>query len=163
MLDIKFIKEHPDLIKEAARKKHLDFDVSALLEVEEKRAAAQREFEALRTEQNKLGEEIPKATDPVVRAKLIEDLKPLKEKVQAAEEAMKAVMKEWQALMLQVPNIPDMTVPEGEDDTGNVETKVWGDKPVFSFTPKDHIALMESLGMAGNSGQQQERGGHPRR
>jgi seryl-tRNA synthetase len=148
MLDIKFIKEHPDLIKEAARKKHLDFDVSALLEVEEKRAAAQREFEALRTEQNKLGEEIPKATDPVVRAKLIEDLKPLKEKVQAAEEQVKVVMKDWQALMLQVPNIPDMTVPEGEDDTGNVETKVWGDKPVFSFTPKDHIALMESLGMA---------------
>jgi seryl-tRNA synthetase len=119
MLDIKFIKEHPDLIKEAARKKHLDFDVSALLEVEEKRAAAQREFEALRTEQNKLGEEIPKATDPVVRAKLIEDLKPLKEKVQAAEEAMKAVMKEWQALMLQVPNIPDAPASVEDDEWGD--------------------------------------------
>ncbi len=147
MLDIKFIKEHPDLIKEAARKKHLDFDVSKLLEVEEKRAAAQKAFEELRTEQNKLGEEIPKTTDQAARAKLIEDLKPLKEKVQAAEETVKAVMKDWQALMLQVPNIPDMTVPEGASDAENVEYKVWGEKPSFDFQVKDHTELMEKSDM----------------
>jgi seryl-tRNA synthetase len=147
MLDIKFIKENPDLVKEAARKKHLSFDVSQLLEVEEKRAAAQREFEALRTEQNTLSDEIPKTTDAAVRTKLIEDLKPLKEKVQKAEEDIKTIMKDWQALMLQVPNIPDMTVPEGEDDTGNVESKVWGIAPTFDFPVKDHVELMTSLGM----------------
>lgn len=147
MLDIKFIKENPDLVKEAARKKHLSFDVSQLLEVEEKRAAAQREFEALRTEQNTLSDEIPKTTDVAMRAKLIEDLKPLKEKVQKAEEDIKTIMKDWQALMLQVPNIPDMTVPEGEDDTGNVESKVWGTAPTFDFPVKDHVELMTSLGM----------------
>ena len=50
--------------------------------------------------------------------------------------------------MLSVPNIPDISVPEGEDDSSNVEAKVWGEKPVFQFTPKDHIALMESLDIA---------------
>ncbi len=148
MLDIKFIKEHPDLIKEAARKKHIDFDVAALLALEEQRAAAQKHFESLRTEQHALSDEIPKTTDPEKRAALLIDLKPRKEKVQAAEEAVKLVMKDWQALMLQVPNIPDMSVPEGEDDRGNLEVKVWGEKPKFSYTPKDHIELMEKLGMA---------------
>lgn len=148
MLDIKFIKENPDLIKEAVRKKHLSFNVDELLALEEKRSTLQREFEALRTEQNKLSDEIPKTTDTNKRAALLVDLKPLKEKVQAAEEEVKKVTHDWQLLMLQVPNVPDMTVPEGQDDSGNVEAKVWGEKPEFSFEPKDHIALMESLSMA---------------
>ncbi len=148
MLDIKFIKENPDLIKEAARKKHIDFDVAALLVLEEKRSAAQKNFEALRTEQNTLSDEIPKATDQAVRAKLIEDLKPLKEKVQAAEEDVKSITREWQLMMLQVPNVPDMTVPEGDSDADNAEIRTWGEKQSFSFTPKNHIEIMEKLDMA---------------
>ncbi len=147
MLDIKFIKENPDLIKEAARKKHIDFDVSQLLELEEKRSNAQKNFEALRTKQNALGEEIPKTADASARASLIESLKPIKEEVQKAEEELRSIMKDWQALMLKVPNIPDMSVPEGEDDTSNKEIKVWGEKPAFSFVPKDHIQLLESNNM----------------
>lgn len=147
MLDIKFIKENPDLVKEAARKKHLSFDVSQLLDVEEKRKNAQSLFETLRTEQNTLGEEIPKTTDPALRAKLIGDLKPLKEKVQAAEEDIKTIMKDWQALMLQVPNIPDMSSPEGADETASVVEKTWGEKPVFDFEAKDHLDIMLALDM----------------
>lgn len=147
MLDIKFIRENPELIKEAARKKHVSFDVDALLVLEEKRKEALTAFETLRAEQNKLSDEIPKATDASHRQALIDALKPLKEKVGEAEEAAKAITKDWQLLMLQVPNIPDISVPEGDEDAGNVEVKVWGEKPTFSFTPKDHIALMESLGM----------------
>ena len=147
MLDIRFIKENPDLIKEATRKKHLSFDVDALLALEEKRKELLTSFESLRAEQNKLSDEIPKASDQAARAALIESLKPLKEKVGAAEEAYKEVLQEWQALMLQVPNVPDVSVPEGEDDSANVEVKTWGEIPAFSFTPKDHIALMESLDM----------------
>lgn len=148
MLDIKFIRENPDLIKEGARKKHINFDVDALLSVEEKRKAALTAFETVRAEQNTLSDEIPKTTDATKRAELIEGLKGLKEKVQAAEEVVREITKEWQTLMLQVPNVPDVSVPEGEDDAGNVEVSVWGEKPVFEFTPKNHIELMESLGMA---------------
>lgn len=49
--------------------------------------------------------------------------------------------------MLQVPNIPDISVPEGESDADNKEVRVWGNKPVFSFEPKNHIELMENLNM----------------
>lgn len=146
MLDIKFIKENPELIKDAARKKHIAFDVDELLVLEERRKVALAAFESARSEQNTLSNEIPQAA-PDARAKLIEDLKPLKEKVQAAEEGLKAVMKDWQALMLRVPNIPDMSVPKGDDETGNVTVKEWGEKPQFDFAPKDHIELMTALDM----------------
>lgn len=148
MLDIKFIKENKDLIKAGALKKHISFDVDALVALDEKRLEALASFESLRTQQNKLGEEIPKTADAAVRAKLIADLGPLKGQVQAAEEAFKTIMKDWQTLMLQVPNIPDMTVPEGEDDAGNQEVKVWGEKKVFDFPAKNHIEIMEALNMA---------------
>lgn len=148
MLDIKFIKENKDLIKEGARKKHISFDVDALLAVDDKRLAALAQFETLRTSQNKLSDEIPKTTDQATRAKLIADLGPLKTQVQEAEENLKTIMKEWQSLMLQVPNIPDMTVPEGEDDADNQEVKVWGEKKIFDFPAKNHIEIMEALDMA---------------
>lgn len=147
MLDIKFIKENPDIIKEAVQKKNLSFNVDELLAVEEKRREAQSHYESLRTEQNTLSDKIPQTSDANERAKLIEDLKPLKEKVQEAEEAIRVVMKEWQALMLQVPNIPDMSAPIGPDESANVVQKTWGNKPVFEFTPKDHIEIMTALDM----------------
>ena len=142
MLDIKFIRENPDLIKEAVRKKHLSFDVDALLVLEEKRKVTLTAFEDARAEQNRLSDEIPKAA-PEARGQLIEDLKPLKEKVQAAEEEVKVVMKDWQLMMLQVPNVPDMSVPEGASDEENVEVRVSGEKPSFDFAVKDHTELME--------------------
>ncbi len=147
MLDIKFIRENQELIKQAANKKHLSFDVSKLIKIDDDRREALSAFEKLRAEQNKLGEDIAKA-DISLKAKMVEDLKPLKENVNKAEELVREITKEWQKLMLEVPNIPDFSVPEGEDDSSNVESKVWGEKPIFQFVPKDHIALMESLGIA---------------
>ena len=148
MLDIKFIRENPDLIKDAVRKKKMSFDVDALLALEEKRKNALSAFENVRAEQNRLSDEIPKTTDPEKRAALLVDLKPLKEKVQLAEEEVKSITKEWQLMMLQVPNIPDMTVPEGGSDADNQEVRVWGEKTEFPFPAKSHIEIMESLDMA---------------
>ncbi len=148
MLDIKFIKENPDLIKEAVRKKNVSLDVDALLALDDQRKAAMMEFENVRAEQNRLSDEIPKQSDATVRATMIADLKPLKEKMQAAEEAVRVVMKDWQALMLQVPNIPDMSAPEGPDEKSSVVQKTWGEKPMFDFVPKDHIEIMTALDIA---------------
>lgn len=148
MLDIKFIKENPEIIKDAVRKKKVNFDVDALLALEEKRKEALLAFENARSTQNTLSAEVAHARDNTERERLIESLKPIKEEVQKNEETLREVMREWQALMLQVPNVPDISVPEGEDDSANVEVKVWGEKPTFSFPVKNHIELMESLDMA---------------
>lgn len=148
MLDIKFIRENADLIKEAARKKHIDFDVNNLLKIDKDRLEVLQKVEALRGEQNKASEDIVRMSDAIAKESLKSKMKTLKEELTILEEKLKKVTTEWQLQMLHVPNIPDMTVPEGESDTDNVEIKTWGDKPKFDFEPKDHVELMTELGLA---------------
>jgi seryl-tRNA synthetase len=146
MLDIKFIRENPDLIKEAARKKKIDFDVQKLIEVDEKRRQVLLSVEKKRTEQNDVSKKITSAR-PEEKAMLITEMQKVKAEMQKEEEQLKEIMKEWQILMVQVPNVPDISVPEGESDKDNAEVRTWGEAPKFDFIPKNHIELMEGLDM----------------
>ena len=141
MLDIKFIRENADLVRAAAKKKRVDFKVEDLLAIDDERLKLMQEVQALRSEQNKLGEELARNKTP----ELLDKLKELKVKFKTGEEALRELMTNWQKLMLQVPNIPDISVPDGESDADNQEIKTWGEKPKFDFTPKDHIELMTKL------------------
>lgn len=85
---------------------------------------------------------------PTEKQKLLEEMGALKEEMKKEEEALKSVMEEWRSLMVRVPNIPDMTVPDGDSDADNQEHKVWGDKTVFDFEPKSHVDLMLKHDMA---------------
>ena len=75
-------------------------------------------------------------------------MKFVKESLAKDEEKRKDVMKEWQTLMLAVPNIPVISVPDGESDADNKEVHARGTKPSFGFPPKNHIELMEKLDLA---------------
>ena len=147
MLDIKFIRENKDVIKEGAKKKHIEVDIDGLLSVDEKRLELLSRVEFLRGEQNKMNNSIASEKDMTIRGQMIGEMKMVKEDLMSKEEELKAVMIEWQGLMLTVPNIPDMSVPEGESDEDNQEIKEWGEKPNFSFEPKDHVELMNNLKM----------------
>lgn len=147
MLDIKFIRENADLVKEGARKKRVEVDIDRLLAVDEERRVLAQQVEGKRAEQNLASKRIALAKGDE-KDKLIEAMQHLKAGMAEIEEKYKGVFEEWQKLMLMVPNIPDMTVPEGESDADNQEVKTWGDIPQFSFTPKDHVTLMTELGMA---------------
>jgi len=143
MLDIKFIRENKDLVAEAARKKQIKLDVSELLKIDEERIKVLTEVEQMRARQNQVSEEIARAGDN--RDSLIDEMKTLKDELQIKEEELKELVKKWQALMILVPNIPDASVPEGKDDSENLEHKVWGEKPKFNFIPKGHIELLQTL------------------
>jgi len=147
MLDIKFIKENPDLIKEAVRKKHVKFDVDELLKIEEERIQNLQLVENLRAEQNKVTEKISGTTDPVVREQLIGDMRQFKDHLKEKEDKLEEIMNKWRLLMLLVPNVPDASVPDGADESANQEIKRWGDIPIFDFDPKDHMELMTKLDM----------------
>ena len=147
MLDIKFIRENADLVKAGATKKRLTVDVDRLLALDDRRKALRQELDGKRAEQNLASKTIVLAKDQE-KEKLLEAMRHLKQGMADLEEEYKKVMEEWQVLMLSIPNIPDISVPEGESDADNREVKVWGEKPTFSFTPKDHVALMTALGMA---------------
>lgn len=147
MLDIKFIRENADIVKMAAQKKRMKVDIDRLIKIDDSRREIMQRLEAKRAEQKKASDAIPTTSDPAVRQQLIADMQVLKADIQKDEEALKPVMEEWQALMLQVPNIPDMTVPDGDSDADNEEVKVWGEKTVFPFEAKDHVELMTKHGM----------------
>lgn len=146
MLDIKFIRENKDIVALGAKKKKSNFDVDALIALDDKRLLLLKAYEEMRAEQNKMSESIASASGED-RDRMIASMKEVKETMQGKEEELKAVMKDWQALMLDVPNIPDMSVPDGDSDADNQEIKVWGEKPIFEFEAKDHIEIMTKLGM----------------
>ncbi len=147
MLDIKFIRDNADVIKTGAKKKHIEIDIDKLIAVDDQRRELLKAVEDLRAQQNAANDAVVKAV-PEEREKLIADLKTVKAEMQAKEEKLKEIMHEWQLLMVQVPNIPDMTVPEGDSDADNVEVKKWGTQPAFSFAPKSHFELMQFNDMA---------------
>ncbi|MFA6253872.1 MAG: serine--tRNA ligase [Candidatus Paceibacterota bacterium] len=144
MLDIKFIRENKDLIAEAARKKRLGFKIDELLKADDERVKIVGLVDNLRREQNEASAGISQASGDE-KAKLIEKMSSVKTDLQKGEEELKEVMKTWQRLMLEVPNIPDMSVPEGDDDSGNQEVKVWGERRKFDFIPKSQVDLMTAL------------------
>ncbi len=146
MLDIRFIKEHKEVIKEGARKKHIDFDVDALLALDDTRRTLLADIEKKRALQNSYNDKIVTATSGEERVRLVSDMQSLKTELKKLEEEHKKIMHDWQALMLTVPNIPDISVPEGDSDEQNLEIRAWGEKTTLP-NPKDHITLMEALDM----------------
>lgn len=146
MLDIKFIRENKELIKLGAQKKYITFDVDALIEVDEKRRSLMTLVEGKKAKQGEVGLKIQTAS-PEEKNTLITEMQALKNEIQTEEEKLKEIMKEWQTLMVEVPNIPDMSVPDGASDEENLEVKVWGEIPKFSFDIQSHIDLMTKLDM----------------
>lgn len=147
MLDIKFIRQNKDIIQAGAVKKRLDFDVEKLITIDVRRLELLQLVEQFRAEQNKVSDKIVTTSDASVRETFIDQMKTLKEDLKRKEDELKEVMTEWQKMMLAVPNIPDMSVPDGESDADNVEIKKWGEIRQFDFEAKDHVELMTNLKM----------------
>ncbi|HRY62251.1 MAG TPA: serine--tRNA ligase [Candidatus Paceibacterota bacterium] len=147
MLDIKFIKENPDLIKEAARKKHSNFKVEELIEADGDRVALIKEVDEIRAKQNAMNPKISSTSDMKERNDLIFQMKEIKDELQKKEARLEEVMKKWRSLMVQVPNVPDMSVPEGASDADNKEIKTWGNIAKFDFTPKSQHEILLDLDM----------------
>jgi len=147
MLDIKFIRENLDLIKVAIEKKKSVVDIDKLIAVDDERREIMQALEEKRAKQNRVSDGIPTASDQTTREDLIKEMQTLKAEIQEDEEKLKPAMVEWQTLMLQVPNIPDMSVPDGDSEDDNEEIKTWGNKSKFDFVAKDHVELMTDLKM----------------
>ncbi len=152
MLDIKFIRENLELVKLAATKKKIKVDLDRLAVVDDARRGVMTEMEIKKAEQNRVSADVATAA-PEVRAQLILEMQALKASIQADEEKLKPLLDEWKTLMLQVPNIPDMSVPMGDSDADNLEVKVWNpdgstETPApLPFPMLDHVDLMTKLKM----------------
>ncbi len=166
MLDIKRIRENPQLIKEAAEKKRISCDVDRLCAVDEQRKRIQQELDGLRTESNELGPQMALFSNPksdwyqraIADGKTPDDIKGLaretretlsgiKARIKELEEEARAIGQEFDQLMLTIPQPPGPDVPVGADDTENVVLRTEGEPRTFEFEPKDHVELGKALGI----------------
>ncbi|MBI4990463.1 serine--tRNA ligase [Candidatus Gottesmanbacteria bacterium] len=148
MLDIKFIRENLESCKQSAINKNREVDWEKLLTLDEKRRKLIGEVEALRGKRNQLAKSQIPNPKQIQNSKFkiqIDEGKKLKEEISRLEDELRTVEKEFNQLMLTVPNVPDKSVPVGKDASGNKEVKKWGEIPKFSFKPLDHIELAKRL------------------
>ena len=146
MLDVKFIREHIDLVKKGAEIKRIKVDLDRLLDLDNEMRPLQLQLEKLLADRNRLSKDIGKAS-PADREVLKTAVQDIKGKVETITETLKPKKEEYDALMLLVPAPPAEGVPVGKDDSENVPIRHVGEVPKFSFTPKDHAALGERLGI----------------
>src|ERR1035437_1172305 len=147
MLDLKFIRENPDLVREAARKKRNDLPLDELLALDRDVMLERQAINDLREQQNGVSRQVRDAATPEARQALIAEGRSLGNEIARRESQQKVVDDKLQALLLRVPNIPDPSVPEGNGEDDNVAIRHWGEPPRFDFAPRDHVTLIESLDM----------------
>lgn len=142
MLDIQFIRDHPEKIKKAARDKQLNPKVvDEVLRLDNERRKLIVEVENLRSKRNQLSKELSKKRS----AKLQQEATEVKKQLKDIEPQLKKTDAAFNDLMLQVPNVPDPEVPVGPDESGNQVVRRWGTPPKFTFSPRDHIELGQML------------------
>ncbi len=145
MLDIKFIRENPEKVKEACRQKGVKIDIGELLEIDRKRGEALRALEDMRAQKNAANKEIQRAESQKEKDKIILKMRELDGNNDRLDEKFRELDGEFNELMLLVPNIPSEDTPIGRDENDNKEVEKWGVLPKFKFEAKNHIQLGEDL------------------
>lgn len=148
MLDIKRIRSNPEEIKRALKKRHGDYPIDKVLELDEKRRGLLKEVEEMKARQNQVSKEIPKLkkegkdTEPILA-----EMKALSDKIKELDSEVKIVEEELRNILLQIPNTPHESVVEGKDDSENVEIRKFGELRKFGFEPKPHWEIGANLGI----------------
>ncbi|MGA7277449.1 MAG: serine--tRNA ligase [Desulfocapsaceae bacterium] len=151
MLELRFIREHLDLVKANTAKRGLNTDmIDRFAEVDRGRLAALAEGESLKNRRNTVSKEIAlfkKSGDETAAQPLIEEMKTANSRIKELDRELLIIHNELEDIVMSIPNLCDDSVPEGQDETDNIEVKRWGDKPAFNFAPKPHWDLGVELGV----------------
>ncbi|HVH32261.1 MAG TPA: serine--tRNA ligase [bacterium] len=147
MLDLKLIRDNPDLVRAGVRKKGGDVaQIDRILELDRKRRALVQEVEHLRAEQNRASGEVAKLQG-ADREKRIRALRQVSDGLKAVEPNLRTLEEDLDRALRALPNLPHESVPPGEDSSANVTLRSWGTKPQFSFPPRDHVEVGARLGI----------------
>lgn len=166
MLDIKFIRENVEQVREACRNKNNKCDLDRLIAVDTRRRALQQESDTLRAKSNELSGQVglyknPKSkwyqqalasgrSEAEVKAEgdqIAAESAQVKQRIKELEDEAKTVATEFDALMLTVPQVPSAQTPIGPDASGNIEVRRVGEPRKFDFELKDHVVLGTTLGL----------------
>ena len=147
MLDLDFIRAHPDEVKEALVKLNTDAPIDEILELDKQRREILKELEELRHRRKVVSKEIPAVKDEAKRQELSEEMRQVRERISELEEKLRVVEEKLYEDLLWVPNMPHPKVPVGKDETENVVVRTWGEPREFDFEPLPHWELGERLGI----------------
>lgn len=146
MLDMKFIREHPDLVREGIQKKGDVDRVDEVLKLDARRRDLLQKGEMLKSRRNTVSEEIGKVKRGGQDAsKSIEEMEHVKQQIKGFDDELKTVEEDLNRIVLQIPNVPHPSVPTGRTPADNEEIAKWGEPPVIDFKPKSHWELLEKL------------------
>ena len=145
MLDIKLLRSDPVEIRDKLAIKRFELDVERFVGLDAERRIAQEGMESLQNERNVKSKAIGKAKSQGESAdELIQEVGDLGQRLEKAKVRLGEVRESLDALLHEIPNIPDDSVPEGVNEDSNLETKRFGEPKVFEFDPKDHVDLTEA-------------------
>ena len=145
MLDIKFIRQNPELVKKGAKDKGVNVDIDLFLEVDKKRRETIQAVEDMRAKKNAASDLIGKTKDEHEKKKIILEMQELDRNNDRLEGDLKNIEIEFNDLMLQIPNPALDWVPIGKSEEENVEMKKVGRVPKFDFQPKDYMEIAENF------------------
>jgi len=151
LLDIKLIRERPDYVREAMRRRGESAPIDEVLELDARRRALVTEVEQLRSRRNEASEQVARLKreggSEEEASRLIEEMRIVGDKIKALEDEVRDVDARLRDLLLSIPNIPHESVPYGESEADNVEVRRWGTPREFSFEPKPHWEIGAKLGI----------------
>jgi seryl-tRNA synthetase len=148
MLDIKFVRENVGIVTEALRRRNYEFSLPEFLSLEEERRGLLKETEELRGRRNTVSEEIGRLKrEKKDAANLLLEMKSVSDRIKELEEKLRIFDEKVREFLLNVPNIPHESVPQGRDENDNVELRKWGTPRDFDFPPLNHWDIGEMLGI----------------
>ncbi len=147
MLDRRFIRDHPDTVREAARDKGIDLDVDELLQADKTVRNLQHELDDAQAQRKSSAKEFTRA-DEARRAELRAAQVELDGRLRQLRDELAEASAHLQDLLLRTPTIPWEGAPVGPDEAANVTIRTWGERPAFGFQPLDHVELLEERGWA---------------
>jgi seryl-tRNA synthetase len=142
MLDIKFIRENSDTVKNAVQLKNLKISIDEILEIDQLLLEQKRKQQDLQEKRNAHSKKIPKATNEE-RPALIEEGRAIGKELDEIKPQVNEMEEKLLQLLYRVPNIPAEDAPVGKDENDNVEIEKGGVLPTFSFTPRDHVEILD--------------------
>lgn len=139
MLDIKILRQEPERIKEALKKRNNDLDIEPAIVLDKERRAILTEVEQKKAKQNEISKQIPQLKKAGENTdSIFVEMKELSNEIKADDEKVREIDEKLQNFMLRIPNIPNAEVPVGADDSENVEIRKFGEPRKFDFEPKAH-------------------------
>jgi seryl-tRNA synthetase len=146
MLDIRTIRENPELVKAAGQKKRIpvDAEVDRILDLDAERRKLTFEKNESEALQNRVSKEIPSLKGDEKAARILQ-MREVGARIKDLKARIEQIEQDLDGLLLRVPNLPDPEVPEGENEAQNVVLRTWGEPPRFEFPFKDHLTLGEEL------------------